>query len=460
MKALSILLLFALATISLSYRFLDKSAKSQAVLASDNDENTLNIHIVPHSHDDLGWLRTVQSYYEGDSSSSRSESVRKILTSVMPTLKADPTKKFIYVEVGFFKMWWDEQNDETKDTVRELVKNGQLEFINGGYAMNDEADVYYEDCIEQMALGHKWLLENFGVIPEVGWQIDPFGHANAQAALFAQMGFKALFMARIDYQDKEKRSKEKALEMLWIPETSQGDENAILAHVLFHHYSNPTNFCFDVLCNDGAVTDNNVATKANSFVDYFKEMSKYYRTKDLMHTAGDDFHFMESDRNYGSYDKLFKFIKDNNQYYNVNVFYSNPSQYLKSVYDLNTTFPVKTDDFFPYADQTNAYWTGYFTSRPALKGMVREEGRILQAARRLATQLLWEKSSDYLQENFQKVDQALNKLEDAVAIAQHHDAVAGTEKQAVVGDYELRLSTGESAVKKVKTSSFIDFKSN
>ena len=26
---------------------------------------------------------------------------------------------------------------------------------------------------------------------------------------------------------------------------------------------------------------------------------------------------------------------------------------------------------FRYADRVNAYWTGYFTSRPALKGYVR-----------------------------------------------------------------------------------------
>ncbi len=28
---------------------------------------------------------------------------------------------------------------------------------------------------------------------------------------------------------------------------------------------------------------------------------------------------------------------------------------------------LKTDDFFPYADDAHDFWTGYFTSRPALK---------------------------------------------------------------------------------------------
>jgi len=35
-----------------------------------------------------------------------------------------------------------------KDQVKGLVKNGQLEFINGGWCMNDEATTYFEDIID------------------------------------------------------------------------------------------------------------------------------------------------------------------------------------------------------------------------------------------------------------------------------------------------------------------------
>lgn len=89
--------------------------------------------------------------------------------------------------------------------VKKLVASGQLEFINGGWCMNDEATTHYVDIVDQMALGHSFLNETFGVRPRIGWHIDPFGHSSAQAALFAKMGFDAFYFGRIDYQDKANR---------------------------------------------------------------------------------------------------------------------------------------------------------------------------------------------------------------------------------------------------------------
>ena len=58
------------------------------------------------------------------------------------------------------------------------------------------------------------------------------------------------------------------------------------------------------------------------------------------------------------------------------MFYSTPSKYLDAV--KNKSLEVKTDDFFPYADCPHCYWTGYFTSRPALKRYVRKNNNLLQ----------------------------------------------------------------------------------
>lgn len=72
--------------------------------------------------------------------------------------------------------------------------------------MSDEATTYYEDVVDQMTVGLRWLKDTFNYIPDVAWHIDPFGHQSSTAVMFSQMGFQSLFFSRIDYQDKDKRS--------------------------------------------------------------------------------------------------------------------------------------------------------------------------------------------------------------------------------------------------------------
>jgi alpha-mannosidase len=98
-------------------------------------------------------------------------------------------------------MWYEEQPEETREIVRQLVKDGRLEFINGGWSMHDESVTHYEDMINNMMKGHEYLLKEFGVKPSIGWHIDPFGHSSANPRLFADMGFEAWFFARIDKED-------------------------------------------------------------------------------------------------------------------------------------------------------------------------------------------------------------------------------------------------------------------
>ena len=145
----------------------------------------LNVHLVPHTHDDTGWLKTVDEYYYGSRKDITPVGVQYIFDSVIPELVADPTKRFIYVEIAFFWRWWQDQNDLMRNKVRTIVHNGQLEFINGGWCMNDEAATHYNAIIDQMTWGFRKINDTFGECarPRVAWQIDPFGHSREQANL-------------------------------------------------------------------------------------------------------------------------------------------------------------------------------------------------------------------------------------------------------------------------------------
>ncbi|KAG1370202.1 alpha-mannosidase [Cocos nucifera] len=206
-----------------------------------------------------------------------------------------------------------------------------------------------------------------------------------------QVGFDALYFSRIDYQDREKRKDLKSLEVVWRGSKTLGSSADVFTGIFPKNYEPPPgDFYFEV--DDESL-----------FFPLF-----FWRSMDGR----------------------------------VNALYSTPSIYTDAKYAANESWPLKTDDFFPYADNPNAYWTGYFTSRPALKGYVRTMSAYYLAARQL--EFLKGRNSS---------GPTTDSLADALAIAQHHDAVSGTEKQHVANDYAKRLSIGYAEAEKLVESS-------
>jgi alpha-mannosidase len=72
--------------------------------------------------------------------------------------------------------------------------------------------------------------------------------------------------------------------------------------------------------------------------------------------------------------------------------YSTPSDYVDSINALNMTWPTKTDDMFPYSDNPDAYWTGYFTSRPNHKSYIRTASNSYHASTQLYAEKLLNQS--------------------------------------------------------------------
>jgi lysosomal alpha-mannosidase len=200
--------------------------------------------------------------------------VQYILDSVIDNLQKNPDRKFIYVEIAFFTRWWNEQTEATKAIVRKLVQDGQLEFINGGWCMNDEASTHYNAIVDQMSLGLRFISNNFGVRPTVGWHIDPFGHSSVQASLFSLMGFDSFYFGRLDYGDKALRLNKSEMELMWQGSKSLGVYGDLFTGVLYQHYTPPTGFCFDDKCSDEPIMDDkdlegyNVDERVDTFITY------------------------------------------------------------------------------------------------------------------------------------------------------------------------------------------------
>ncbi|XP_039500014.1 lysosomal alpha-mannosidase [Drosophila santomea] len=428
--------------IVLCVAFLALQAKSaQAVCGYESchetKSNMVNIHLVPHSHDDVGWLKTVDQYYYGHRNNIQHAGVQYIIDTVISELIKNPDRRFIQVETSFFSKWWDEQSETMRAIVKKLVNEGRLQFINGAWSMNDEAAVNYQSVIDQFTVGLKFLDDTFGVCgrPRVGWQIDPFGHSREQASIYAQMGFDGEFFSRMDHNDKGRRMNDLALEMIWDASESMSQVK-LFTGLLYTFYWDTPGFCFDVHCSDDPIIDsdsydNNVKSRVDGFIAYAAEVAAKFRTNHIMIPMGGDFQYEDAEVNYKNMDKLIKYVNERQSSGSkYNIIYSTPTCYLNSVHKSVQSYPNKTLDFFPYGSDTNSFWTGYYTSRPTQKRFERDGNHILQVAKQLS-------AFAELSSTEQKED--LEYLREIMGVMQHHDAITGTEKQHVSDDYDRIL---------------------
>ena len=101
--------------------------------------------------------------------------MRHILESSIESLLKNPERKFAYVEQTFFQLFWAERTPAERAQVKQLVEEGRFYFINGGMVMHDEGCSTYVDMVDNTALGHRFILSEFGeaALPTVQWSIDP-----------------------------------------------------------------------------------------------------------------------------------------------------------------------------------------------------------------------------------------------------------------------------------------------
>lgn len=150
----------------------DQKRSGSQKSSSGLQEGLQEIFLVPHTHDDVGWLVTPGALYL--------QSVELILDTVADALGKNPARRFIWSEMKFFEMWWTRISNDTKGLITSLIANGQFEFVGGGWSQSDEVSCSYRDMIDNVVTGHEFLRRTFpGVCPggrcvRFGYQIDMF----------------------------------------------------------------------------------------------------------------------------------------------------------------------------------------------------------------------------------------------------------------------------------------------
>ena len=442
-------------------------------------EDPLQVYVVPHSHNDPGWIKTFWDYYNGQT--------RNILNNIVDILSEDENRRFIWAEISYIDLWWAEQGEERKNKFKSLVLNGQLELTTAGWVMNDEANTHYSSMIDQLFEGHEWTMDhiNPSFLPKTSWCIDPFGTSPTMAYLLNRAGIRNLAMQRVHYEVKKYLATRKQLEFPWRQSWAVGTQDSstdTFTHLFpFYSYDIPHTCGPDpkVCCqfdfkrmpphnlpcpwgvNAVAIDDSNIQERASTLVDQYKKHSTLYNTNKLLIILGDDFRYetsSETHAQFENYEKLFAFI-NNYETMHTHIQWSTLNEYfssLESERDRLTeigsqnieNFQPLSGDFFTYADRRNHYWSGYYSSRPFYKEMDRELRSHLRTA-----EIFYSLARIQDTKGVKGMYDWLVTSRRNAALFQHHDGVTGTAKTFVNNDYGERMLTSLKNCRRVISNS-------
>lgn len=145
---------------------------------------SLKVFVIPHSHNDPGWLKTFEGYFYAQT--------KEILDNVVEKLTELTHMKFLWSEISFLSKWWEHAHPTKREMLQELVKAGRLEIVTGGWVMTDEATVNLYSMIDQLVEGHQWVKAHFGIVPKSSWSVDPFGHGSVLPYILQASNIKGM----------------------------------------------------------------------------------------------------------------------------------------------------------------------------------------------------------------------------------------------------------------------------
>ena len=377
------------------------------------------------SHWDPNWLYTSEEYFR--------RFVRRNLDRAIEELQRDPRRVYSVECIFFLRMYW-ERRPEQRDAVRALVNQGRLRLTNSGVTTADTLLPDIEPILRDFLIGQEWLRANgMSQEPQVAYFADSFGCSPALPSLLRAAGFNKAAVTRIDgmffpgcdYEPQARfprpgssaallMNQERTLDFVW-----RGPDGAeVLCHWNAYTYGQG-----DLLAYRGitrvylfpvAIPDRSDRLVARRIERFVAQLAPYGRMPYLFCPIG--FDFVEPIP-----DLLVLLDRYNRVHYPTTGIWAvnaGLDDYLAMVECYRERLPVLELD-------PNPYWTGFYTSRPALKKRCHELVDLLLLAERLAL----------LPGNRGAEGSIARELEDAwwhAVVANHHDFITGTSPDRVV----------------------------
>jgi hypothetical protein len=382
------------------------------------------------SHWDPNWVWTSEQYFE--------KLVKRNLDLAIEALLKEPQRIYSIECMFFLRMYW-ERCPWQQGKVRALVNEGRLRLTSSGVTTADTLLPSTEAILRDFLIGQEWLRAN-GMTPEptLAYFTDSFGCSPALPSLIKAAGFDRTAITRIDGMyfagcDLESSKnfprtgssaarlleEERSLDFVW--RDSSGAE--VLCHWNAFTYGQGDMLAYRGLSRTYIInffiadsSERNVAAHVRKYADQLAPVS---RTPTMFCPIG--FDFVEPIPNLVAL--LDRYNRTRYPSTGIWVVNAGLDDYLALVDCYREQLPVLELD-------PNPFWTGFYTSRPALKKRCHD----------LVDSLLLAEQLSLMPENQKSGPEIMEQLADAWWVgvtANHHDFITGTSPDEVVEQEQI-----------------------
>lgn len=251
-----------------------------------NSHHKLKVFVVPHSHNDPGWIKTFDEYYD--------QLTKPILNNMLHQLLENADMKFIWAEISYFSRWYDNLSTEDQNDVKMYVWNWwcwrfdwncyqliacclfrlkitvwwnagnwslllaggwwQTKWVNLMIIINSifflinhdiwtmhnfcfQANSHWLSMLLQLTEGQTWLKTHLNVTPKSSWSIDPFGQSSVMPVILKGSDFENLLIQRTHYEVKKYLARRKELEFRWRQLWGKFHLTNILSYIACHSWN-------------------------------------------------------------------------------------------------------------------------------------------------------------------------------------------------------------------------------
>lgn len=378
--------------------------------------------VCPTSHMDWDWQVPFNSYYKNNPQASAGQSyVQNILDTAFSLMQSETTFIYNLAELGWLQRYLIDQNGEVPK-----VPNLPQSFCMMGGAITSPDNIVCdgEVFVRTYLVGRQWAqsVGLTGIVANVSWMPDDFGHDPELPVILAAMGLPAVGFARVPgafptYITPLNNTSSLACQLM-----TQGvafnwqasDSSKVFAHFMPDEYGVP-------FYDQGAQGN---ATIWQDFINS-QYLAGGYQCTALSEVvwpgnvafapAGGD--FAEPSENWVGGVNTF-----NDETTGPTASVGTFADYVKAVQQSGAQLTTMQID-------PSTFWTGYFGSRPALKILQAQASSDLVSAETVSS--LLRLGSPASSSALDALDAAITQVWNILAPSSHHDFVTGTSPDCV-----------------------------